>query len=134
MANIAVGRIRKRALLVEDALEALASRMFSFMQRSDPTKYQTDGGKEFLLRQLPSPRITVAAHTSSPVYAEQTMVKAKLLLDAGAIDLPTYVEMIDPPRVEVLRAKAKELQDGQAQVAKKKLEIEERKATRPARR
>lgn len=131
LANIAVGRIRKQALVIEDALEILATRMFQVLQRNDPTKYQTEGRPKFLLADLPAATtIKVSAHSASPVYADQVQQKAMMLLKAGAIDLPTFVDMMDPPHREVLRDKAKELQKAQAANAKKRMEIEEMKATR----
>ena len=130
-----MGRIRKKALIVEDALEVLATKMFHAMQRDDETLYSTDDGDEFRLANLPSNTvIKVSAHSASPVYAEQASEKAMILMKAGAIELPDLVEIIDPPRMEILREKAKGLQQAQAEAAKEERRIEELKVTRPARR
>lgn len=133
-ANIAVGRIRAQALIVEDALETLATRMFHLMQRRDPTLYRGDNGKPFLLSQLPGDAtIKVSAHSSSPVYAERIEEKAAALLKAGAIDLVSFVELLDPPGMEALRDKAKILQENKAKMAAKMLEIQEKKAEKKGR-
>lgn len=136
MANIAVGRVRQKALVIEDALELIATRIFHLMQRNDATEYPLEGTDDvFLLSQIPpAVVIQVDAHSASPVYAEDTMAKAQALLAAKAIDLPTYVEMVNPPRMEDLRQKAKVLQDNQAKMSEKMMKIQEEKATRPARR
>src|SRR5262249_6507894 len=116
-ANIAVGRVRSQALIVEDALEVLATRMFHLLQRRDPSMYRDARGKPFLLSQLPpETSVKVSAHSASPVYAEGLMEKATALLKAGAIDLETYVELMDPPGMESLKQKARILQENKAQM------------------
>lgn len=131
MANIAVGRIRKQALYIEDDLEVLATRMFHVLQRNDAVKYQPEGGEPFLLADLPAATtIKVSAHSASPVYADQVQQKAAMLLKAGAIDLPTFVDLMDPPHRDVLREKAKDLQKAQAENAQKRMQIEVMKAQR----
>jgi hypothetical protein len=133
-ANIAVGRIRGQALVVEDALELLATRMFHLMQRRDPTLYRGDTGKPFLLSQLPADcTVKVSAHSSSPVYAERIEEKAAMLLKAGAIDLVTFVELMDPPGMEALRDKAKGLQEQKAKMAERMLKVQEEKAQKRGR-
>lgn len=137
LANIAVGQIRAKALVIEDSLEVIATRMFHIMQRNDATPYPVgDGsGETFLLAQMPAgTKIQVDAHSASPVYADDLVNKAQLLKAAGAIDLPTFVEMINPPRVAALRQKAKKIEQNMAESAKAQLEIEQAKANRPARR
>jgi hypothetical protein len=137
MANIAVGRVRAKALVIEDALEVIATRMFHLAQRNDSTNYPVGDGSDdvFLLSQLPpTTTIQVDAHSASPVYADDIVNKAQLLLTAHAIDLPTFVEMLNPPRMADLRQKAKKLQDNMAEGAREQLEIEKTKAQRPARR
>src|SRR5262249_12324824 len=115
LAGIGAGRIRKRALVVEDALEILATRKFHLMQRTDPTPYDSPKGR-FLLSQLPPDvQIKVSAHTSSPVYQDQVERTAQILLKAGAITLPTLVELLDPPGAEALKVDAERLQQAQAE-------------------
>lgn len=131
LATIAGGRVRKRALIVEDALEAVATRQFHLMQRHDDTTYGLPDGRQFLLSQLPPQTIVkVSAHSASPIYQDQTKQDAMMLQQAGAIDLPTFVELVNPPMMELLRDKAKLLAQGQAQMAQKKMQIEMAKATK----
>ncbi len=120
LAGIAAGgRIRDQALIVEDALEVLATRMFHLQQRRDSIAYPLPDGKSFLLAQLPQPvAVRVSAHSASPVYAEQTLAKAQLLRREKAIDLPTFVDLIDPPHRGDLVEKARELEQQQAEQAK----------------
>lgn len=134
LASIASGAVRNKALIVEDALEVLATRIFHLMQRDDPTAYETDDGQPFMLAQLPhGTTVKVSAHSSSPIYAVDLSDKADRLLKAGAIDLADYVEMLNPPRVDELREKAKVLMKAKAELVKAKLEIEARKAEKKGR-
>lgn len=136
LAGIAAGgRIRKKALLVEDALEVLATRFFHLMQRRDPTPYpmHRPGEREqtFLLSQLPADiKVLVSAHSASPVYAEQLAQKAGALLQAGAIDLPTFVDFMNVPMSEELRVRAEALQEAKAATQEKLLRLELLKAER----
>jgi hypothetical protein len=130
-----MGRIRKKALTVEDALEVLATRMFHVQQRGDDTRYQTDDGEDFVLATLPGDAVVkVTAHSASPVYAELAMEKALVLYKAGAIDDASLIEILDPPFMELLREKSKIIMARKAEMAEKKMHLEELKATRPARR
>lgn len=134
LASIASGPIRNKALVIEDAVEVLATRLFHLMQRADPTAYETDDGAQFLLAHLPKgTTVKVSAHTSSPIYAQDLSDKAEKLLKGGAIDLADYVEMINPPRMEELRDKAKVLMKAKAEMVKEKLRIEELKAQKKGR-
>lgn len=138
LAGIAAGgRIRKKALLVEDALEIVATRLFHLMQRRDPTPYPFEVAEEmpkpptFLLSHLPpDTKVLVSAHSASPVYAQELAQKAAMLYEAGAIDMPTLIDFMNVPMAEELRVKAKELQKGKAAVAAKQMEIEMMKAQR----
>lgn len=117
MASLAAARPRKRAFIVEDQIEEAATKMFRVLRRQDDTTYRTPSGQEFLLAQLPSSvSMRIAAHTASPLYQEATERKANLLIKAGAIDKATYVELLDPPMADSLRAKARLLEKQQAQV------------------
>ena len=124
--------IRSQALLIEDALEVLGSRMFHLMQRRDDHPYPVPNtDKTFLLSQLPfDVGVKVSAHSSSPIYADVVAQKAHLLLKAGAIELPTFVELIDPPMKEALVEKAYRLQEAKAKDHEQMLKLAEMKATK----
>jgi hypothetical protein len=130
-----MGRIRKKALTIEDALESLATRMFHVQQRNDPTRYETSEGTRFVLASLPAEAVVkVTAHSASPVYAELAMEKALVLYKAGAIDDAALIEILDPPFMELLREKSYTIMQRKAEMAERKMEVEEQKARRAARR
>lgn len=135
LASIAAGgRIRDQALIVEDALEVLATRMFHLVQRTDETAYPLPNGKHFLLAQLPQPvTVRVSAHSASPVYAEQTLAKAQLLRREKAIDLPTFVDLVDPPHRADLIEKARELEKMQSEQAQAIFELKKQEVANKGR-
>lgn len=122
--------IRSQALLIEDALEVLGTRMFHLMQRRDDNAYPIpESEKTFLLSQLPvGTSVKVSAHSSSPIYADEVAQKAAIMLKAGAIDLPTFVELMDPPMKEMLVDRARVLQANKAKQSERMMEIQEMKA------
>lgn len=126
------GRIRKKALYVEDALKTAATKYFHALQRIDATEYPLRSGKgKFLLSQIPpSVKMLVAAHSASPVFAEQLAEKATAMLAAKAIGLADYVEMMNPPQVEILKAKARIREEQQAEIGKEMLQIQKAKYLR----
>jgi len=132
LAGIATGgKLRKRALRIEDGLQTAATKFLHLLMRRDSTPYALPSGKSFLLSQLPPGiKMLVSAHSASPVFAEQLLGKADRLLQAGAIDLPTYVELVNPPRMEALREKAVGLAEGKAKMAERVLRVQEEKYLR----
>lgn len=131
LAGIGIGPIRAQALIIEDALEQAATKMWLIKVRMDDTNYPLPNGDTFLLADLPpGTTVKVDAHSASPVYAEQVKQDAVVLYKAGAIDAVTLIELMNPPMMETLRDKARVLQDQKAEFTKKKLQIEEEKATR----
>lgn len=124
MATLASARPRKRALIVEDILEQASTKFFRVLRRKDETPYPLPNGTAFLLAHVPEEtRVTVSAHSSTPLYADTVLAKADRLLKAKAIDLPTYVELVDPPMADALRAKARVLQDSMAKQAQQRFEV-----------
>ena len=117
----------------EDALETLATRMFHLQQRHDDTAYPLKDGKHFLLAQLPTVTVKVSAHSASPVYAEQTIAKAQMLRREKAIDLPTFVDLVDPPHREDLIEKAKVIEAAMAEQAQKMFALKQQEVEAKAR-
>lgn len=122
MATLASARPRKRAFIIEDQIEEAATKLFRIIRRQDDTVYPLPSGGEFLLSQLPSDvTMRISAHTASPLYEEATERKADKLLKAQAIDKADYVELIDPPMSDALRAKARKLEKVQGQMRQQML-------------
>jgi len=129
--------VKKLALLVEDGLEDEASLMLKVHGANSKTIYLADkaeGKREkFLLSQVSQDfRVRVAAHSASPVFAEENKALAVELFKAQAINKHTLVEMLDPPMLETILARLPELEAGAAQAAKVQAAVEQSKADKNA--
>ena len=129
ISDIAAGRIRKMALMVEDPIGQIATKAFHILQRHETQAYTLRDGRSFLLSQLPSGlSLRVDAHSAAPIFRMQTENKAVLMKKVGAIGAEDFVELIDPPNRDELKEKARKLDEGKAQFAQEKLQIEQEKA------
>ena len=126
---MASARIREKAMRVEYATSELATLMFSMRRLIHDDPLMLPNGERFLLSQIPGEVVMlVAAHSASPLYAAAIKADALEMLKAGAIDRPTYVELKDPPMVDVLRGRARKLEEAAAKKAERVLQIQEAKA------
>src|SRR5262249_23519186 len=133
-AGVGAGRIRRMALVVEQTLGELATLAYQILQRHDTHAYERSDGPPFLLSQLPvGVTMRVDAHSSAPIFAEQTQAKAVILKRMNAIGNEDAVELIDPPGREELKAKAIERDRAAAEHSKEMLAIQAAKATKSGR-
>ena len=142
MTSLASAGIRQQSLIIEDQVEEIATKFFRILQVHDDDTYvyregdEEEKPKTFLLSQLPKETvIKVAAHTSSPLYAERLETKAAALHKEGLLDADDYIHMIDLPLADLLGPKAKRKAKAKAEKVEEaevfKLETERAKATRP---
>lgn len=130
-ASVGAGRIRRMALAVEEPIGQVATLAFRLLQRHDSTAYRTAQGQEFLLSQLPDGiQLRVRAHSSSPIFAEQGLLRAMLLQRAGALRLPDFVELVDPPNRDELVERARQLEAERAAAAREWMDIARLRAER----
>jgi len=142
MASLASAGIRTQSLIIEDQIEEIATKFFRILQITDQGEYvyqEAEGeqpAERFLLAHLPGDTVVkVAAHTSSPLYAERLEAKAAALHKEGLLDAEDYLNMLDIPLHELLGPKAKRMQEQKAAkleaVERTKLETDRLKAIRP---
>lgn len=130
-AGIGAGRLRQMALVVEQTLGVLATKAFHLLQRQNTELHKRPDGPPFLLSQIPSNiRLKVDAHSAAPIFAEQTQQKATLLQRAGALSGEDYVELMDMPNSDELKANARKLAESKAELVHEKMAIEKEKAER----
>lgn len=111
MAKMPAARMRKRALQIESALERIGTLTFKFLQRESRRVYHTEAGMPFVAGQFPADySVTVAAHTSSPLFAGELKQDAETLFKLGLIDGGTMLEMMDPPMLQMLQSRLKQKQ------------------------
>ena len=129
MATLASARLRETAMRVEYATSEIATLMWRLHRQLEDDPLVKPDGSRFLLTQIPRETVVlVAAHSASPLYAAALKSEADSLLKAGAIDLPDYVRMKDPPMVDVLAAKARKLQEAKAKQSERLIALKEQQA------
>jgi hypothetical protein len=135
LAGIGAGRIRHMALQLESVLSDMATLGFRILQHSDDQTYESTRGERFILAQLPAGlSLQVSAHSASPIFSEQTQMKALELFKAGAIDGEWLIELMDPPHREEMKETSRRLAEGRAENQKQLMMLAaariERKASR----
>lgn len=109
LARLGSSRAKKRALIVEDSLEKVATLYLKIMQAYDPTHYLDSEGLPFISEQFTSDYVVkVDAHSNSPIFTEDTKEMAFSLFKAGAIDKASLIDMLEPPGKQRLKEKLKQ--------------------------
>ena len=103
LARLGSSRAKKRALVVESALEKLATLYLKMMMVYDDTVYTDDGGEKFIAAQFTDDfTVKVDAHSNSPIFMEDMRELAFSLFQAGTIGKERLIEMLDPPMKQLL--------------------------------
>ena len=119
LARLGSARIKKRSLVVEDALEKIATLFLKLMQKYDATEYLDKNGIPFIAEQFSTNYVVkVDAHSNSPIFIEDKKELAFEMLKSGMIDKARALEMIDPPDKEVMLRELKILEDKAAAAQK----------------
>lgn len=108
LARLGSSRAKKRALVVEDSLEKMATLYLKLMQSYDPTHFVDNEGKEFIAEQFTKDYVVkVDAHSNSPIFTEDLKQLAFNLFKAQAIDKESLLDLLDPPMKQLLKDKLK---------------------------
>jgi len=108
LARLGSSRAKKRALIVEDSLEKVATLYLKLMQAYDPTHYKDTEGVPFIAEQFTNDYVVkVDAHSNSPIFTEDTKQLAFNLFKAGAIDKESLLDMVEAPGKQLLIEKLK---------------------------
>lgn len=103
LATLGSSRSKKRALVIEDSLEKMATLYMKAMRLYDPRHYRDDDGKEFVMKQVEDDFVVkVDAHSNSPLFAEDQRQMATDLLGAKAIDRKRFLQLMNPPMLATL--------------------------------
>lgn len=117
------------AMRTEKALEAIATDLMRLHRRTSTAKLKTSRGEAFLLSQLPDDFVArVWGHSSSPLYAQQTVEKAVLATQLKAMDPESLLDYLDLPLTENLKAKARIAMAGQIETQQRLLAVKEKEA------
>jgi len=119
LAKLGSSRPKKRALVIEDALEVLATKYLKLDQQHNPDSLQMPDGTKFISEQFTKDyMVKVDAHSSSPVFMEDLKHDAVELFKAKAITRSMFVKLIHPPMEQEILEELKEIEKKEAEAAK----------------
>ena len=128
LARLGSSRAKKRALIVEDSLEKVATLYLKMMQVYDPTHFKDTEGTPFIAEQFTRDFVVkVDAHSNSPIFTEDTKELAFSLFKAQAIDKESLLDMLEPPMKQLLKDKLKRRLEKEASQPKPELEAKKGK-------
>jgi hypothetical protein len=103
LARLGSSRAKRRALIVEDSLEKIATLYLKMMQVYDDTVYTDTDGNKFIASQFTNDFVVkVDAHSNSPIFMEDLRELTFNLYNAGAISKSRLVELLEPPMKDIL--------------------------------
>ena len=112
LARLGSSRAKKRALIVEDSLEKVATLYLKLMQQYDNTHFVDEQGNKFVAEQFTRDYVVkVDAHSNSPIFTEDLRQLAFNLFKAQAIDKESLLDLLEPPMKQLLKDKLKKRED-----------------------
>ena len=118
LARLGSSRAKKRALIVEDALEKVATLYLKLMQVYDNTRYVDDRDIPFIANQFTGDYVVkVDAHSNSPIFTEDLRTLAFNLFQAQAIDRESLLDLLEPPMKQLLIEKLRIREQKEAEMA-----------------
>lgn len=121
--RVSSSRPKKRALIIEDSLERVATLYLQLDQVHDATPLRADErgnkeGEEFISRQFTGDyMVKVDAHSSSPIFMEEQRSIAYELFDRGIIDGEAVIDAVAPQNAQLLKQQYREMQKMKAAAA-----------------
>ena len=110
LARLGSSRAKKRAMVVEDSLEKMATLYLKIMQAYDPSDLKDTEGNKFIPAQFTKDYVVkVDAHSNSPIFMEDLRSLAFNLFKAQAIDKESLIDLLDPPMKQLLKERLKKM-------------------------
>jgi hypothetical protein len=108
LSRLGSARIKKRALVIEDSLEKLATLYVQIKRRYDKRRMRATEGEEFIAAQFTDDFIAkVDAHSNSPIFMEDQTALAFKLFEVKAIDRDELLDLVEVPMRELLKERLK---------------------------
>lgn len=118
LARLGSSRAKKRALIVEDALEKVATLYLKLMQAYDATHFKDTEKVPFVAEQFTKDfTVKVDAHSNSPIFTEDLRALAFNLFKAQAIDKESLLDLLEPPMKQELKDRLKRMEEKQSMMA-----------------
>ena len=128
LARLGSSRAKKRALIVEDSLEKIATQYLKMMQQYDKTHFKDVDGKTFIAEQFTKDFVVkVDAHSNSPIFTEDLRQLAFNLFNAQAISKESLLDLLEPPMKQELKDRLKKMEEKQALAAAQQPQEQEAK-------
>ena len=116
LARLGSSRAKKRALIVEDALEKVATLYLRMMQKYDNRVYKDEDDVKFIVEQFTQDyTVKVDAHSNSPIFMEDSRALAFNLFKAGALTKERLIDMVEPPMKQLMKEDLKKMAQQQPQ-------------------
>lgn len=116
LARLGSSRAKKRALIIEDALEKCATLYLRMMQRYDSRVYKDSESIKFIAEQFTKDYVVkVDAHSNSPIFMEDSRQLAFNLFKAGALTKERLIDMVEPPMKQMIKEDLKKQPPAQPQ-------------------
>jgi len=114
LARLGSSRAKKRALIIEDALEKMATLYLKAMQAYSDRIYTDDQGDKFIANQFSKDFVVkVDAHSNSPIFTEDLRSLAFALADRGAITKERLIDILEPPMKQLLKEDLRKMEQAQ---------------------
>jgi len=114
LARLGSSRAKKRALIVEDALEKMATLYLKCMRVYSDRTYTDLNDQKFIADQFTDDFVVkVDAHSNSPIFTEDLRALAFALADRGAITKERLIDILEPPMKQQLKEDLKKMQAAQ---------------------
>jgi hypothetical protein len=111
LARLGSSRAKKRALIVEDSLEKVATLYLKLIQTYDNTHFKDTEGVTFIPEQFTKDFVVkVDAHSNSPIFTEDLRALAFNLFKAQAIDKESLLDLLEPPMKQELKDRLKRME------------------------
>jgi hypothetical protein len=118
LARLGSSRAKKRALIVEDALEKVSTLYLKLMQAYDDTHFKDTEKVPFVAEQFTKDfTVKVDAHSNSPIFTEDLRALAFNLFKAQAIDKESLLDLLEPPMKQELKDRLKRMEEKQSMMA-----------------
>ena len=128
LARLGSSRAKKRALVIEDSLEKVATLYLKCMQIYDPTHFTDMEGRKFIAEQFTKDyTVKVDAHSNSPIFMEDMRQLAFNLYEAKVIDKESLLDLLEPPMKQLLKDRLKKMESKEAEAAQQKQSQEQPK-------
>ena len=114
LARLGSSRAKKRALIIEDSLEKLATLYLKCMQVYDATHFTDMDNRKFIAEQFTQDFVVkVDAHSNSPIFMEDMRELAFNLYKAQVIDKESLLDLLEPPMKQLLKDRLKKMEAAQ---------------------